>query len=208
MKITWIGHSCFKIEKDGFSIIIDPYADGSVPGYLPVRETVDMVLCTHEHSDHNFREGVTLTGRTKLPFKVETIDTYHDDEGGTKRGTNKIFMIDDGETQVAHFGDLGCVLTPEQLLRLRYMDAVFIPVGGFFTINARQAADLVHFIKPRIVIPMHYHSTSKGFGYDVLGTVAEFTNIMDSVKTVDGSELETVSDPGAQVVVLRPRNVG
>ncbi len=208
MKITWIGHSCFKIEKNGFSIIIDPYADGSVPGYLPLRETADLVLCSHDHSDHNFREGVTLTGRTGLPFQMEAIDTFHDDAGGTKRGKNKIFMINDGETQVAHLGDLGCELTPEQLLRLRYMDVVMVPVGGFFTIDARQAADLIHSIRPRIVIPMHYHSISDGFGYDVLGTVKEFTDIMDSVKTSDSSELDTMSDPGAQVVVLQPKNRG
>ncbi|MCD8069166.1 MAG: MBL fold metallo-hydrolase, partial [Lachnospiraceae bacterium] len=164
--------------------------------------------CSHEHSDHNFREGVTLTGRTGLPFKVETIETFHDDACGTKRGKNKIFIIYDGETKAAHFGDLGCELTPEQLLMLRYMDVVMVPIGGFFTIDARQAADLVHFIIPKIVIPMHYHSASDGFGYDVLGTVSEFTDIMDSVKTVDSSELETMSDPGAQVIVLQPKNRG
>lgn len=38
MKITWIGHSCFKLEKNGNTLIIDPYSDGSVPGLKPVRE--------------------------------------------------------------------------------------------------------------------------------------------------------------------------
>ena len=47
MKITWIGHSCFRIEEDGYSIIIDPYEDGSVPGLAEVRETADAVICTH-----------------------------------------------------------------------------------------------------------------------------------------------------------------
>ena len=26
VKITWHGHSCFKIEDEGFSIVIDPSA--------------------------------------------------------------------------------------------------------------------------------------------------------------------------------------
>ena len=32
MKITWIGHACFKIESNGYTLILDPYEDGYVPG--------------------------------------------------------------------------------------------------------------------------------------------------------------------------------
>ena len=35
MKITWIGHACFKIESNGYTLIIDPYEDGYVPGLKP-----------------------------------------------------------------------------------------------------------------------------------------------------------------------------
>ena len=55
MKITWIGHSCFLIEKDNFKIVIDPYEPESVPGIKEIKETADMVLCSHEHHDHNYR---------------------------------------------------------------------------------------------------------------------------------------------------------
>ena len=47
MKITWLGHSCFKVETKGYVIVLDPYEDGSVPGCLPVREEADEVLCSH-----------------------------------------------------------------------------------------------------------------------------------------------------------------
>ncbi|MCC8104466.1 MAG: MBL fold metallo-hydrolase [Clostridiales bacterium] len=207
MRITWIGHSCFKIEKDGYSIITDPYGDGSVPGYTGILETADMVLCSHEHADHNYRDGVELVERTGIPFTVSTIDTYHDEAHGTKRGTNQIFIIDDGETRIAHFGDLGCELTPAQMEQLQGLDVAMIPVGGFFTIDAKQAAELVHKLNPRIVLPMHYRSAADGFGYDVIGTVAEFTELMDSVKTIAGSEIETTDDLGAQVIVLQPKNL-
>ena len=49
MKITWLGHSCFKVETRGYVIVLDPYEDGSVPGCEAVRETADEVLCSHEH---------------------------------------------------------------------------------------------------------------------------------------------------------------
>ena len=38
MKLTWLGHSCFKMESNGYTIILDPYEDGYVPGLAPVRE--------------------------------------------------------------------------------------------------------------------------------------------------------------------------
>lgn len=60
MKLTWLGHSCFKMESNGYTIILDPYEDGYVPGLAPVRETADAVFCSHEHSDHNGKETVTL----------------------------------------------------------------------------------------------------------------------------------------------------
>jgi hypothetical protein len=61
MKITWIGHACFKIESNGYTLIIDPYEDGYVPGLKPLRETADMVLCSHEHGDHNAKDLIEIT---------------------------------------------------------------------------------------------------------------------------------------------------
>ncbi|MCD8151356.1 MAG: hypothetical protein LUE92_17805 [Clostridiales bacterium] len=57
-----------------------------------------------------------------------------------------------------------------------------------------------------IVIPMHYRSDQDQYGYDVIGTVDEFTELMDSVMMISGSEIETVSTLRAQVVVLQPKN--
>ena len=60
MKLTWLGHSCFKMESNGYTVILDPYEDDYVPGLAPVRETADAVFCSHEHKDHNARAVVTL----------------------------------------------------------------------------------------------------------------------------------------------------
>ena len=73
MKITWIGHSCFKVEEAGYRIVFDPYDDGYVPGLGPVRETAEEVLCSHEHGDHNARKRVTLVSGSKSPFTVTKI---------------------------------------------------------------------------------------------------------------------------------------
>lgn len=59
MKITYIYHSCYLIEFDGFSVIFDFYKDTPrengtnwVKDYLLGKSADLYVLCTHSHSDH------------------------------------------------------------------------------------------------------------------------------------------------------------
>lgn len=57
MKLTWYGHSAFKIDIDGASILIDPFFTGnpSFPEDLSVdqvAEGVTHVILTHGHDDH------------------------------------------------------------------------------------------------------------------------------------------------------------
>lgn len=206
MKITWIGHSCFAIEKDGYTLVIDPYKDGSVPGLLPVRETADRVLCSHEHGDHNFREGVTIRESGGAPLTVEELDTYHDQEQGTLRGSNKMFLISDGVCRIAHLGDLGCRPDQEQKDLLAGVDVVLIPVGGYYTIDGKQAADLIREIQPRAVIPMHFRSDRPGFGFAEIGTVDGFLSALGKECRTETDWVDTDEMGEEQVWVLRPKN--
>lgn len=205
MNITWLGHSCFRIESKGYAIVLDPYQDGKVPGYLPVREEADQVLCSHGHGDHCAVECVTLRQSGTSPFTVETIETWHDDQQGALRGANTIHILDDGQCRVAHLGDLGCDLTSEQKARLQGLSALMIPVGGHYTIDAAQAHKLAGELAPTVVIPMHYRRD--GFGYDVIGTLEAFTTLCGDVAAYPGSELELTPETGSQTAVLRPKNV-
>ncbi|RHS90856.1 MBL fold metallo-hydrolase [Clostridium sp. AM42-4] len=206
MKLTWIGHSCFKLESNGYTLILDPYEDNYVPGLAPVRERADAVFCSHEHSDHNGRETVTLKqDSAPSPFTVTEIHTWHDEAQGTKRGTNCIRIFDDGSYRVAHLGDLGCELEPEQTEQLKGLDAVMIPVGGFYTIDAAQAKALIDQIQPRVTIPMHYRGES--FGYDVLGTLEDFTALCDCVVEYPGNSIELNEEMLQQVAVVKPQNI-
>ena len=68
-----------------------------------------------------------------------------------------MFVFETGGLKIAHLGDLGHLLTDEQLKEIGPVDVVLIPVGGFFTIDAAQATKVVEQLKPRtIVVPMHY----------------------------------------------------
>lgn len=206
MIITWIGHSCFKLETKGYTIITDPYEDGSVPGLKDVRETANLVLCSHEHFDHNGRSAVKIIGSENPPVSVTKIETWHDEVRGAKRGANTIYILDDGETRLAHLGDLGCELEPEQIEQLKGIDVLLVPVGGFYTINAEQAADLIQKLHPRKVIPMHYRSTENGFGFDVISDICEFIQRMENVTVLQESSIDTAACPDTQVIVLLPQN--
>ena len=129
MKITWLGHACFKIEKNGFEIVLDPYAPGSVPGYKDIRESADLVLCSHEHGDHCAKEEVELKKGKENPFTVSIIDSWHDDRQGALRGANRITVLDDGEIRAVHMGDIGCALNDRQLSALKGADVLMIQIG-------------------------------------------------------------------------------
>ncbi len=163
MKITYLGHSCFKLEYNGFTLVIDPYKNGKVPGLADLNESADVVLCSHDHDDHNAAQLISLTGREDTPFDVSVIKTYHDDMRGRKRGINKIHSITAGGYRLVHMGDIGCGLTLSQKKALCNPDVLMVPIGGYYTVNAHQALQLVNDIKPNMVIPMHYRYDNVGF---------------------------------------------
>ena len=204
MTLTWLGHSCFLVESQGFRLILDPYEPGSVPGYQPISAQADQVLCSHEHRDHHGVDQVTLRQGGVSPFTVETISTWHDDQQGALRGPNTIHILDDGQCRIAHLGDLGCQLTATQKDQLKGLDALLIPVGGYYTIDASQAKALADELKPRVVIPMHYRG--EGFGYDVIGPLDAFTALCGHVVSYPGSQLELTVQTPEQVAVLKPLN--
>ena len=207
MHITWLGHSCFKIEKGGYSVTIDPYKDGSVPGLKNIRESADMVICSHEHGDHNGRECVRVTEKTDCPFKIISLLSFHDDAGGTRRGESAITILEDGDERIAHFGDLGCALTEEQESLLTDLDLALIPVGGFYTIDGKTAGEIVKKIHPRKVIPMHYRDVDKGYGYAEISTVYDFLQSVGSAVFLEASSMDTEKDYSTQMIVLEPENI-
>ncbi len=204
MKITYLAHACFKIESKGYAVVLDPYEDGSVPGCGPVREEANQVLCSHGHHDHNAAGCVTLREGEGTPFKVEVLASFHDDQEGALRGNNLIHILDDGACRVAHLGDLGCHPTPEQMEKLRGVTALLIPVGGHYTIDAKQAHALAEELAPVVVIPMHYRTEK--FGFDVIGRLEEFTGLRGDVVEYPGGELELTPGMERQTAVLQPKN--
>ena len=199
MNITWLGHSCFMLEAGGFRVLLDPYNE--VPGLPAAEAEADAVYCSHGHFDHAYTEKVRLTSGKENPFSVTEIQTFHDDKGGTLRGNNVIRKFTAGGVSVAHFGDLGHPLSPAQLEALGPCDAVLIPVGGFYTIDAPTAKAVAEATGAPVVFPMHYRNGPVGF--DVLGTLEDFTGLYPAERVKRyGSTLTVEKGMEPQVAVL------
>lgn len=163
MIITWLGHSCFKIQDktgaDGVTVVTDPF-DKATGLKVPNTEA-DIVTISHDHHDHNNIAAIKgnpyiikTAGEyeTKNVF-VEGVDSAH---GYNVSLNNIIFRIDMDDISVAHLGDLGQALDTKQLEKLEGTDILLIPVGGKYTLDAKKAVEVIGQIEPRIVIPMHY----------------------------------------------------
>jgi L-ascorbate metabolism protein UlaG (beta-lactamase superfamily) len=163
MNIQWYGQSCFRLESKGLSILIDPFSKEI--GLKPPRLNDNIFLVSHDHYDHNNIEGVAKEAFVvKGPGEYESagvyiqgINSYHDNVEGKERGLNTIYAIKFEDIRLCHLGDLGqSKLTDEQIETIGDVDILFIPVGGKYTLDGEQAADVVKEIEPKIIIPMHY----------------------------------------------------
>lgn len=182
MIITWLGHSCFKLQDkvgpDGVTVVTDPY-DKETGLKMPSIEA-DIVTVSHNHHDHNNVEALrgnpfVIDCAGEYDFKgvlVEGIDSFHDEEEGKSRGSNIIYRIEVEDISIVHLGDLGHILDNTQLEKLVGTDILIVPVGGKYTLDAKKAVEVISQIEPRIVIPMHYQT--KDLKMDGLDSIDKF----------------------------------
>ncbi len=194
MKIKYLAHASFLIASDsGTRIITDPYETSDALKHGKINESADIVTVSHEHGDHNnaaavqgnpevIRDSATVKGIT---FKA--VSTSHDDKGGSERGKNTIFCFQVDGVKVCHMGDLGHLLTDNQVVEIGKVHVLLVPVGGHFTINARAATEVADQVRARIIIPMHFKTDKIGFPIDGL---EDFLKNKTNVKQVGGSEAE------------------
>lgn len=204
--ITYLGHACFDLAYEGVHIVLDPYADGMVPGLGNVRAAAQAVYCSHEHDDHSYRAAVTVIPAENLPYTVQELNTPHDDKDGALRGRNTVRVFTFGSLRVAHLGDLGRALNEEEAQLLKGVDCLMIPVGGFYTIDAITAAATVKQHRPRVTVPMHYRTDKSGF--DKIAKLECFTGLFDQVTYADSSTLLLDADTESQIIVLNAQNEG
>jgi len=163
MTISWFGQSCFRIETKEGSVLIDPFSKDLGLKLPKIKD--DLVLVTHDHYDHNNLEDmgpevfiIKSSGEyEKNSIAVRGIPSFHDKLQGKERGLNTIYVIKAEDMTLCHLGDLGQdKLDDSQVEEIGDVDILMIPVGGSYTMNYKEAVEVISQIEPKIVIPMHY----------------------------------------------------
>ncbi len=231
MQIVWHGQSCFQFiaenaKKEKITIVIDHF-DAKL-GLKMSTLKADILLITHQHSDHNNKAAVegnpaSSAGgptelRSALPFLIEGpgeyeikgvsvqgIPAFHDNSQGKERGRMTIYTIGAEEMRLCHLGDLGQKeLTEEQIEEIGEIDILFAPVGGH-PLDAKGASEIIDQIEPRIVIPMHYNLPGIKPENE---TLDKFLKVMGMEKTEPQEKLtikqKDLPEEETKVIVLKP----
>ena len=211
MKVTWFGHSAFKIEVANKIVFVDPWLGNPMsPIKADSVKDADIVFVTHDHHDH-LGEAIDICERTKANFvataelaqfarengvsnidglniggsidlkgvKLTVVQATHTSSRGAPTGV----VIQGEDKTLYHAGDTGLFGDMKIIGEMYMPDLAMIPIGGYYTMDAKEAAEAVKLIRPKIVIPMHYKTMP------VLAQSAdEFVNLvkqkMREVKTV------------------------
>jgi L-ascorbate metabolism protein UlaG (beta-lactamase superfamily) len=215
MQVEWYGQSAFRLTSSDTTVAIDPFADLSglaargVQFDYPAIEglTAELLLVTHEHSDHNGVEAVggdpvilrSTAGTLQSSIgEVTAVASEHDESAGTERGPNTIFAFELEDLRVCHFGDFGQrALRDEQADAIGRVDLLFVPVGGGPTAGAQQAAAIVDRLSPRWVVPMHYRTPRIGF----LEPADAFLELLTHVERQPGATFDTGALPAKDAPV-------
>ncbi|MBW2978898.1 MBL fold metallo-hydrolase [Candidatus Woesearchaeota archaeon] len=175
MQIKWLGHASFELKIGDLVLYIDPYSG-------EYEDKADIILISHAHHDHFNREIVekirkentTIIGPSEVASQIDNCRAVSDNEEGileniriktvpsyntpdTPRPTHKKgqgigFLIKTNEKTIYFAGDTS--LIPE--MKNIETDIALLPVGGTYTMNAKQAAEAARLIKTKTAIPMHY----------------------------------------------------
>jgi len=182
MQIIWHGQSCFEIsatpaKNSQIKIVIDPFSQET--GLRVPRMEADILISTRSNYDHNsIKEvsGVSSVSSRQAPFLISGPGEYEiknifiqgiaslgndvladKDKKIKEQGERTIYIIEAEDLKLCHLGDLSQKeLSEEQLEKIGEVDILMIPVGGLYTLSAKEALKMMTQIEPKITIPMYY----------------------------------------------------
>ena len=164
MKITWHGHSCFRLAARGLATVVTNPYDEKVVGYGPLNLRGHIVSISQDAPAYNYEAAVKSNQRVvRGPGEYEIGNVFITavrTNGGNKRPKdelpNTLYVFDYEGVTVAHLGNLNQVPSQSQVEALGTVNVALVPVGGGDGLNAAKAAEVISLLEPGIVIPMHY----------------------------------------------------
>ncbi len=173
--IQWLGHASFRICYEDTVIYIDPWKLKESAG------DATLVLVSHSHYDHYSQEDIAKVsgpdtkliasadviakakaGEAIMPglivelegVRVIGVAAYNPDKQFHPKGNNWAgFIIEIGSKRIYYAGDTDLT---EEMKALKDIDVALLPVGGTYTMNAKEAAEATEHIKPKLAVPYHW----------------------------------------------------
>ena len=199
--ITWLGHASFKVRVKELLIYIDPYNISSQP-------LADIILITHQHYDHCSLEDVSKIKKPDTAIvapgdcastlgdinpaspgkeleikgvKIEVTPAYNLNKQFHQKSKGWVgYIIDTPDGRIYHAGDTDNIPEMDNIKA----DIVLLPVGGTYTMDAKEAHQSALKIRPRLAIPMHYGEVAGS-----LRDAREFKSLCEN----DGIEVEVLA---------------
>lgn len=164
-------------------MLIDPWLKGNpaCPNELKDPGHVDVIAITHGHNDHmeDALDLATKTGATVVAI-VEIGDWLE------TKGVENVVGMNKGGTTAAVFGDMALIR------KLLAPDIALLPIGDFYTMGPRSAAEAVRLLGVKTVVPMHYRTFPL-----LVGTPDELRKEADDVAGLEVVDLKPGDSIGA-----------
>ena len=212
VKITYVGHSTFRIETEGGVVIATDYFGANGEGRLP-----DLVTMNKAHETHftnypdpaiaHVMRGWNPDGPgpaehllTLGDVTIRNVTTDIRGWGAPEKDGNSIFVFEVADMCIGHLGHLHHTLSEAHYALLGRLDIVMAPVDGSFTLEIGAMIELLKTLKARLVLPMHafgQHSVARF----VDGMKDSFRIVIHDSRTITVS-LETL--PSRPTVMVLP----
>jgi L-ascorbate metabolism protein UlaG (beta-lactamase superfamily) len=164
--LCFIGHASVKIKtSEGKIIYIDPFA-GTASDYT---DSADIVLITHQHSDHNnlsltkrktgcvvFTNAGAIVGGvyqsvTVGTVKIDGVAAYNTNHS---KSTSVGFVLEFDGIKLYHAGDTGKISEMAELTT-RSITYALLPVDGIYNMTPEAATEAAAMIQAQHDIPIH-----------------------------------------------------
>lgn len=158
-EIEYKGANCVIISTKKTRLVTDPKL--SIVGLSDVATKDSVELATEERFAVNNPESTLVIdspgeyGVGDLHISGFTAQRHIDSEKENKLAT--IYRVEIGDARIGVLGNIFGKLSDDQLEQLGVVDVLILPVGGNgYTLDAKSAAELIHTIDPKVIIPVHY----------------------------------------------------
>ncbi len=193
--LTFIGHATVKIKtSDGKVIYIDPYYQ---PG--DYSDPADIILVTHEHSDHNY---VQLCTKNKGCKEYRWMDMLNKGEYKTVNEDNiKIEAVPSGGNanhpvstcvgyivtvdgvSIFHAGDTS-MDENKKLIAEKKIDYAMYPVDGQYNMGPDEAFEVAELVGATYNIPIHFGEE------DISNEISQYTNMKGLLYIKQGDSIK------------------